>query len=53
LWDWVIRTRRVLHMLPVLESVLAGFGAQAPGEGEETERLEPAFPGEGFVNRNA
>jgi radical SAM superfamily enzyme YgiQ (UPF0313 family) len=26
LWDFVIRTRRVCRMLPVLESVLSGFG---------------------------
>jgi hypothetical protein len=26
LWDWVIRAKRVTHMLPVLESVLSGFG---------------------------
>ena len=26
LWDWVIRAQRVTRMLPVLESVLAGFG---------------------------
>ena len=30
LWDWVIRTRRVAHMLPVLENVLAGFGRGRP-----------------------
>jgi len=26
MWDWVIRTRRLGRMLPVLESVLSGFG---------------------------
>ncbi|HEU0293949.1 MAG TPA: radical SAM protein [Anaerolineales bacterium] len=26
MWDWVIRARRVTQLLPVLESVLAGFG---------------------------
>jgi radical SAM superfamily enzyme YgiQ (UPF0313 family) len=26
LWDWVIRARRISKMLPVLESVLTGFG---------------------------
>lgn len=31
LWDWVIRTRQVLHMRPVLEQVLRGFGQQAEG----------------------
>jgi hypothetical protein len=26
MWDWVIRAKRVANLLPVLESVLAGFG---------------------------
>ena len=26
MWDWAIRAKRVTHLLPVLESVLAGFG---------------------------
>jgi len=26
LWDWVIRAKRVANLLPVLETVLAGFG---------------------------
>lgn len=26
LWDWVIRLRRVSNMLPLLESILSGFG---------------------------
>jgi len=26
LWDWVIRAKRVTNFLPLLESVLAGFG---------------------------
>lgn len=26
MWDWVIRAKRVTNLLPVLESVLAGFG---------------------------
>jgi len=29
LWDWIIRTKRTVRMLPVLESVLAGFGNHA------------------------
>ena len=29
LWDWVIRTRQVLRMLPALEQILRGFGRQA------------------------
>ena len=28
LWDAVIRTRRVAHMLPILESILSEFGAR-------------------------
>jgi radical SAM superfamily enzyme YgiQ (UPF0313 family) len=30
LWDWVIRARRVGYMLPVLESILSGFGKHSP-----------------------
>jgi len=41
LWDWVIRTRRVCRMLPVLESVLEGFGARRP-RGEPTLAPTPA-----------
>ena len=26
MWDWVIRTKRVSNMLPMLEAILAGFG---------------------------
>jgi radical SAM superfamily enzyme YgiQ (UPF0313 family) len=29
LWDWVIRARRVSNFLPLLESVLEGFGKQS------------------------
>lgn len=29
LWDWVIRTKRVLRMRPVLEQILRGFGREA------------------------
>jgi radical SAM superfamily enzyme YgiQ (UPF0313 family) len=32
LWDWVIRARRVSKLLPVLETVLAGFGKRPPQE---------------------
>ena len=30
LWDWVIRARRVTSLLPMLESVLTGFGSHPP-----------------------
>jgi hypothetical protein len=29
-WDVAIRTGQVLHLLPVLETILAGFGEQRP-----------------------
>jgi radical SAM superfamily enzyme YgiQ (UPF0313 family) len=41
LWDWVIRARRVTHMLPVLENVLAGFGTHDSSE-NKTKSMEPA-----------
>jgi radical SAM superfamily enzyme YgiQ (UPF0313 family) len=31
LWDWLIRTRRVFHALPLLESVLDRFGRHPAG----------------------
>jgi hypothetical protein len=27
-WDWVIRAKRVANLLPVLESILTGFGSR-------------------------
>jgi len=38
LWDWVIRAGRVGKMLPVLESVLTGFGKHPPQERLAPER---------------
>ena len=32
MWDWVIRAKRVASLLPVLESILAGFYRKQPGE---------------------
>jgi hypothetical protein len=33
LWNWVIRAKRVANLLPILESVLAGFtGQEKKGE---------------------
>ena len=31
LWDLLIRSKQVLHALPVLETILSGFGAVRPG----------------------
>jgi radical SAM superfamily enzyme YgiQ (UPF0313 family) len=36
MWDWVIRAKRVANLLPVLESVLAGFHRKQPGESRST-----------------
>ena len=36
MWDWVIRAKRVAHLLPVLEAVLAGFRPR----NSEKERLK-------------
>jgi radical SAM superfamily enzyme YgiQ (UPF0313 family) len=43
LWDWVIRTRRACRMLPVLESVLGGFGEQKVKR-ELPEPTRPSAP---------
>jgi radical SAM superfamily enzyme YgiQ (UPF0313 family) len=32
MWDWVIRAKRVAHLLPVLETVLAGFHSRSNHE---------------------
>jgi len=41
MWDWIIRTRRVAHMLPVLEKVLTGIGRKPPPAGREIPRAAP------------
>ena len=43
-WDWVIRAKRVGGFLPLLETVLAGFGGQASPEREENlvDQVDPA-----------
>ena len=44
LWDWVIRARRISRMLPVLESVLTGFGKHPSQSGRsETSSGKPAL----------
>jgi radical SAM superfamily enzyme YgiQ (UPF0313 family) len=45
LWDWIIRSQSVNQLLPVLESVLAGFGSRQSETGKagplrETEQVE-------------
>ncbi|MEZ4671189.1 MAG: radical SAM protein [Anaerolineae bacterium] len=39
LWDWVIRARKVTHMLPVLEAVLSGFGRYLPQSQREVQTV--------------
>jgi hypothetical protein len=41
LWDWVIRARRVSKLLPVLESVLAGF--HLTSENDALNKVETIF----------
>jgi radical SAM superfamily enzyme YgiQ (UPF0313 family) len=38
LWDWIIRTRRVVRMLPFLEHVLEGFGRHPSGDSGVSSR---------------
>jgi radical SAM superfamily enzyme YgiQ (UPF0313 family) len=42
LWDWVIRAKRVGGMLPLLETVLAGFGEHAPAD-DARDAAEPSL----------
>ena len=37
MWDWVIRLKRVTSFLPLLESILAGFGGHDLQADEETQ----------------
>lgn len=38
LWDWVIRTKRVAHLLPFLETILSGFSKHSP-ESENKQQV--------------
>ncbi len=40
LWDWVIRAKRVANLLPVLETVLAGFSSKFPSHSIRPEKQE-------------
>jgi radical SAM superfamily enzyme YgiQ (UPF0313 family) len=39
MWDFAIRVKRVTHLLPVLESILAGFGRLASDKQEMAEPI--------------
>jgi radical SAM superfamily enzyme YgiQ (UPF0313 family) len=41
LWDWLIRARRVGQMLPVLETILTGFGARPNAPEQESSIANP------------
>jgi radical SAM superfamily enzyme YgiQ (UPF0313 family) len=43
LWDWAIRTKRVLHLLPLLETILAGFGTHSAYSIGEAPNTSEAF----------
>ena len=45
LWDLVIRSHRVLHALPLLESLLAGFGRHRAGGRAEDRLPQLSTPG--------
>ena len=48
LWDWIIRARRVSGMLPVLETILTGFGSHRPSiERGDATIAAPSIPGPG------
>lgn len=40
LWDWVIRAKRVTSLLPMLESVLTGFGSYPASTASKKARAE-------------
>jgi hypothetical protein len=40
MWDWVIRAKRVTNLLPVLETVLAGFQVQTNVESAEAKMIQ-------------
>ncbi|MBA3442077.1 MAG: B12-binding domain-containing radical SAM protein [Pyrinomonadaceae bacterium] len=44
LWDWVIRARRISHMLPVLEGVLTGFGKHGSYKHSLVSKSSPISP---------
>jgi radical SAM superfamily enzyme YgiQ (UPF0313 family) len=44
LWDWVIRARRAGQMLPVLETILSGFGKHPASRSRRERRHDPMKP---------
>jgi hypothetical protein len=44
LWDLLIRSKQVLHALPILETILTGFGTRPPAQAQSHEPR--AHPGE-------
>jgi len=52
LWDWIIRTKRVACMLPVLENILSGLGRVRP-EAPQTAPEAPAATPVAHAERSA
>jgi len=44
LWDLLIRTKHVLHALPVLETILTGFGSR-PASREQLDHQKSTLIG--------
>jgi len=40
MWDWVIRAKRVTRLLPVLETLLAGFQSPKPSLNKDTNFIK-------------
>ena len=40
IWDWIIRAKRAANMLPVLETVLAGFRTSQTNKSEDIEQIQ-------------
>jgi len=43
MWDWIIRAKRASNMLPVLETVLTGFGSH-PARQSQTPQINDVQP---------
>lgn len=50
MWDWVIRAKRVTNLLPVLESILAGFGKYLKPEDNTMVNTQTAYTREHSLN---
>ncbi len=51
-WDWIIRAKRAATMLPVLETVLAGFRSKMANEDDSKKQLQ-SIPGYNTFHQTA